>query len=218
MAIISQDIELFEDRASPTANKNSNVLKILKISNNHLLRVEDLGKTWKISLDITMYKMPAFDRQWFNIFHLTRNGKSNRDNIFKFSVHRNGMIGKFFFQYWKQSKEMLFTLGSSYHIVIEQFKAQRSNKYEFDITVDGENLVHENLKDIEKGLPKAYKKAKLFASNPWERTLPPNVGRIKNFVIPTGEHTQCCSEVAVEISSHVKLQKDKIGIHISYLF
>ena len=108
---------------------------------------------------------------------------------------------------------MLFTLGSSYHIVIEQFKAQRSNKYEFDITVDGEKLVHENLKDIEKGLPKAYKKAKLFASNPWERTLPPNVGRIKNFVIPTGKHTQCCSEVAVEISSHVKLQKNKIGMY-----
>ena len=213
MAIISQDIELFEDRASPTANKNSNVLKILKISNNHLLRVEDLGKTWKISLDITMYKMPAFDRQWFNIFHLTRNGKSNRDNIFKFSVHRNGMIGKFFFQYWKRSKEMLFTLGSTYQIVIEQYKARRSKKYIFTITVDGEDLVHENLKDIEKGLPKAYKKAKLFASNPWERTLPPNVGRIKNFVIPTGENTQCCSQIAVEISSRVKLQKNKIGMY-----
>ena len=154
--------------------------------------------------------MPAFDKTWINIFHLTQNGNADKDNILKFSIFRDGITGKFEFKYWTHKKEMLFAMNTKYHMVIELFKARRGKRYQFAITVDDDDLVHENLKDL-KVRPKGYSKAKLFCSNPWDRSMPSNVGQVNNFIIPTGRSKQCCSKIAVDISSHLKLQQKKIG-------
>ena len=162
--------------------------------------------------------MPAFDKTWINVFHLTQNGNADNDNILKFSIYRDGITGKFEFKYWKQKKQLLFVLGTTYHVTIELYKARRGRRYQFAITVDDDELVHENLKDVQKNpilRPKAYRNAKLYASNPWEKTLPSKVGVVKNFVIPTGRSKQCCNRIAVVIKSNkMELQKTKIGQYI----
>ena len=159
--------------------------------------------------------MPAFDKTWINIFHLTQNGNADKDNILKFSIFRDGITGKFEFKYWTHKKEMLFAMNTKYHMVIELFKARRGKRYQFAITVDDDDLVHENLKDLKiggRGLPKAYRQAKLFCSNPWEKTLPSNVGVVKNFKMPTGRSKQCCNRIILVIkSSNIVVQKEKIG-------
>ena len=88
-----------------------------------------------MEFDITLYKMPAFDKEWINIFHITQNGNADKDNILKFSIFRNGLHGKFAFNYWEKKKLMNFALDTTYHVVIEQYKI-RGKKYLFVITVD----------------------------------------------------------------------------------
>ena len=177
-----------------------------------MVRVLDLGLTWKLEFDITMYKLPAFDQQWINVFHLTRNGNVDQDNIIKFNIWRDGLHGKFAFKYWGKTKLMLFALGTTYHVIIEQYKARRGKKYLFEINVDDNSLVHEFLKQ-----PKSHNRAKLYSSNPWERTMPSNVGMIKNLVMMTRRNTQCCRYIIIDIdesylsSSHAKLQKSLLG-------
>ena len=208
---ISQDVE---NRASPN-KKNSNSITNLNIYQNHLVRVLDIGLTWKLEFDVTMYKLPAFDQQWMNLFHLTRNGNADQDNMLKFNIWRDGLHGKFAFKYGKKTKQMLFALGTTYHVIIEQYKARRGEKYLFVITVDDEYLVNEFLKE----LPKSYNRVKLYSSNPWEKTLPSKVGKIKNFQMTTGKSTQCCRYIVVDIdksflsSSHAKLQKSLVGTY-----
>ena len=181
-----------------------------------MVRVQDLGLTWKMEFDITIFKMPAYDKEELNIFHLTQNGNDDKDNIIKFSIFRQGSHGKFVFKYWTQTKTMLFSLGTPYHVIIEVFKSRGKN-YRIAITVDDDDLdlKIDNLRHIGKGLPKAYKSAKFYCSNPWEKTLPSKVGVVKNFLIPNGAGKKCCKELALVInSSQAKLQKIRVGTYI----
>ena len=182
-----------------------------------MVRVQDLGLTWKMEFDITIFKMPAYDKEELNIFHLTQNGNDDKDNIIKFSIFRQGSHGKFVFKYWTQTKTMLFSLGTPYHVIIEVFKSRRGKNYRIAITVDDDDLdlKIDNLRHIGKGLPKAYKSAKFYCSNPWEKTLPSKVGEVKNFLIPNGAGKKCCKEMALVInSSQAKLQKIRDGTYI----
>ena len=117
---ILQDVYDVEERSRPN-EKTSNSISKLAIYKNHLVRVEDIGLTWRFEFDITLYKMPAFDKTWINIFHLTQNGNADKDNILKFSIFRDGITGKFEFKYWTHKKEMLFAMNTKYHMVIEVF-------------------------------------------------------------------------------------------------
>ena len=196
---ISQDFYNIDDR-SGLKKKSSNFWKKLDVSKNHLLRVEDFAKEWKIEFDITIYKMPAFDWQWINILHMTTNGNKDKDNLLKLCIYRNGLLGQFAFKYWGQRKEMHFALGMTYHIVVDQFKRRRGTSYGFVISVDGVDLVHKNLKQIQDGLrPQIYNQVKIFTSNPWQPSLPSNVGAVKNFKIETGISQNCCKRVFVHI-------------------
>ena len=162
--------------------------------------------------------MPAYDRQWINILHMTTKGNKDADNILKLCIYRNGLVGKFAFQYWGQRKEMLFALGTPYDIVVEQFKRRRGSSYGFVITVDGIDLVHKNLKDIQEGLrPQTYNHVKIFTSNPWQPSMPSNVGEVKNFQIDTGKTQGCCKIVLLWIAQsylsmlYAGAQKSLIG-------
>ena len=169
-----------------------------------------------MEFDITIFKMPAYDKEELNIFHLTQNGNDDKDNIIKFSIFRQGSHGKFVFKYWTQTKTMLFSLGTPYHVIIEVFKSRRGKNYRFAITVDDDDLdlKKDNLRHIGKGLPKAYKSAKFYCSNPWAKTLPSTVGEVKNFVIPNGVGKKCCNELALVIkSSKAELQKKRVGTY-----
>ena len=74
---ISQDINNVNDRSRTNKKSSTDFFKNVQLSKNHLLRVEDLAKQWKVQFDITIFKMPAFDWQWINILHMTTNG--NKD-------------------------------------------------------------------------------------------------------------------------------------------
>ena len=184
------------------------------IFKNHLVRVQDLGLTWKLEFDITLFKMPAYDRHHpINIFHLTQNSNDDKDNIVKFSIIRQGSYGKFVFKYWTHTKTLLFSLGTQYHVIIELYKSRRGKTYLFSISIDDENLVHKSLKDIQQ-VPKVYKHVNLYCSNPWEKSLPSKVGIVKNFILPTVKSTKCCKRIALVIESdNFELQKDKSGIY-----
>ena len=209
---ISQDFQSNVDDRSMPNNK-------LNISRNHLIKVvEKFSKEWKLDFQITIYKMPAYDRQWINILHVTLNGNKDMDNIFKLCIFRNGLVGNFAFQYWGQRKEMHFALGTSYHIVVEQYERRKGSRYGFLITVDGEDVVDKNLKNIQKGLrAQTYRQVKIYASNPWQSTLPTNVGEVKNLKIQAGEQQNCCKIVTVRIdklylsASYAGEQKSLIG-------
>merc|ERR550532_1128213 len=87
---LQEDIYDVEDRNGPGA-KISSKIKKMPIYQNHLVRVQDLGLTWKLEFDITLYKQPAYDKDGpINIFHLTQNGNDDKDNIIKFSLVRQG--------------------------------------------------------------------------------------------------------------------------------
>ena len=202
----------------PNKKSFTNFFKKLEISKNHLLRVQDLGLQWKVELDITIYKMPAFDWQWINILHMTTNGDKDTDNILKLCIYRNGLLGRFAFKYWSQRKEIHFALGKTYHIMVETFKRRRGTSYGFVISIDGEEIVHKNVKQIQEGLrPQIYNQVKIFASNPWQPSLPSKVGGIKNLRINAGRTQTCCKLVFVSIdnsyltSSHAGAQKSLIG-------
>ena len=215
---ISQDdvVHKIEDRSRRPGEKISNKIARLSLYQNHLVRFQDLGLTWKLEFDITLFKMPAYDKHApINIFHLTQNGNDDKDNIIKLSIIRQGSHGKFIFKYWTHTKTLLFSLGTPYHVVFELYKNSRGRKkYEFEINVDDDNLVHTNLKDIQQ-VPKAYKSVKLFCSNPWEKTLPSKVGIVKNFVVPRGISQQCCTMMSLKIKSkNVSPQTNKIGEYI----
>ena len=77
---ISQDVE---NQARP---KENSIAK-LQIYKNHLIRVLDIGLTWKLEFDITLYRMPAYDKQLINVFHITQNGNRYKDNIIKLSIY-----------------------------------------------------------------------------------------------------------------------------------
>ena len=198
-----------ENRAEPRENS---IMK-LSIFRNHLVRVLNIGLTWKLEFDITVYRIPAIDKQLLNVFHITRNGNGGNDNILKLSVYRKGSHGEFSFQYWKKTKTMLFSLGTTYHIIIEQYKARRGKRYQYAITVDDDDLVNEVLIKT----PKTRNHAKLYSSNPWEKTMTPKIGAVKNFVITMEKTTQCCKNIIIDIdasylsSKHAKLQKSLIG-------
>ena len=170
-----------------------------------------------MSFDITIYKMPAYDKQWINIIHLTTKGNEDSENIFKLSMYRNGLVGKFSFNYWRKEKAVFFSLGTTYHVVIEQFKTSRGRSYSFMITVDGVDLVHKHLKDIKQGLTQTYHHVKIFGSNPWQPTMPSKVGVVKNFKLDTGRKQRCCNIVVVRIDesylsiSHAGAQKSLVG-------
>ena len=157
--------------------------------------------------------MPAYDKQLINVFHITQNGNRYKDNIIKLSIYRKGLYGEFCFKYWEKTKTMLFALGTSYHVSIEQYKAHRGKRYQYVITVDDNDLVNEVLK----GKPETHKHAKLYSSNPWEKTMTPKIGAVKNFVITMEKTTQCCKNIIIDIdasyltSKHAKLQKPLIG-------
>merc|ERR1711988_493267 len=190
-----EDIYDVEDRNGPGA----------KISN----------KISKMQIYLTLYKQPAYDKDGpINIFHLTQNGNDDKDNIIKFSLVRQGSHGKFIFKYWTHTKTLLFSMGTPYHITIELYISRRGKKHQFAIDVDDDSLVNQPLKDI-KIVPRTYKNAKLYCSNPWEKTLTSKIGAVSNFVIPTGKSRQCCNTLALVIrSSEIKLQKEKIGKYI----
>jgi len=145
---IQKDVFDIEDRNNQPQKGSSNFLiRKLNITKNNLVRVVDLDKEWKLSYDVTIYKMPAYDQKWLNLIHLTTNGNAENDNIFNLCMYRNGLVGKFSFHYWTQKKEMFFALGQTYHVVIEVFKTRRG-RYGFAIILDGVDLVHKNLKCI----------------------------------------------------------------------
>ena len=179
-----------------------------------MVRVQDLGLTWKLEFDITLYRMPAFDKDHpINIFHLTQNGNDDKDNIVKFSILRQGSHGQFIIKYWNFTKTMLFNLGTPYHVIIKLMKARRG-RYEFVIAVDDDYLIDKNLKDL-KQAPRIYKHAKLYCSNPWDKTMPSKIGRVKNFLLPNGKNHQCCHELRVVInSSQANLQTNRAGRYI----
>ena len=215
---ISQDINNVNDRSRPNKKSSTDFFKNVKLSKNHLLRVEDLAKQWKVQFDITIFKMPAFDWQWINILHMTTNGNKDADNIFKFSINRNGLLGRFAFKYWGQRKEIHFSLGTTYHIVVEVFKRRRGTSYGFVISVDDEEIVHKHLKYIQKGLrPQIYKQVKIFTSNPWQPSMPSKVGVVKNLKIHTGRTQTCCKMVFLRIdqtyltNSFAGTQKNLVG-------
>ena len=195
--------------------KISNKISKLVIFKNHLVRVQDLGLTWKLEFDITLFRMPAYDRHHpINIFHLTQNSNDDKDNIVKFSIIRQGSHGKFVFKYWTHTKTLLFSLGTQYHAAIELYQSRKGKTYLFSVTVDGEELVHKSLKDIHQ-VPKVYKHTSLYCSNPWEKTLSSKNGVVKNFVIHTGNSQQCCKGIALVIKSNdIALQKEKNGKYI----
>ena len=157
--------------------------------------------------------MPAFDKELLNVFHITENGNGAKDNILKLCVYRKGLHGEFSFNYWQKTKTMLFALGSTYHIVIEQYKGRRGKRYQYVITVDDDDLVNEVLKEM----PKAHNHVKLYSSNPWEKTMTPKIGAVKNFVLTMEKSTQCCKNIIIDIdasyltSKHAKWQKSLIG-------
>ena len=166
-----------------------------------------------MEFDITLYRMPAFDKRWINIFHLTQNGNADKENILKLSIFRNGGTGKFGFKYGRKTKYMHFVIGTTYHVSIDQYKSRRGKRYTFVITVDDDDIVNE----VVKGIPKAHNKVKLFSSNPWEKTMEAKVGVVKNFVMTTEKSSQCCKNVIIKIddaylsSSHAELQKSLLG-------
>ena len=215
-----QDIYDVEERmgpGGPGGSGGSNKIKRMPIYKNHLVRVQDLGLTWKLEFDITLFKQPAYDKDGpINIFHLTQNGNDDKDNIIKFSLVRQGSHGKFIFKYWTHTKTLLFSMGTPYHVIIELYRNRRGKKYEFAINVDDDDLVNEPLKDIQQ-VARAYKFVRLYCSNPWEKTLTSKIGTVKNFVIPKGTSRQCCKRVALVIKqggANVKLQKDKVSKYI----
>ena len=187
----------------------------MAIYKNHLVRVIDLDLTWKLQFDIMMFQLPNFDRQWINVLHLTQDGNSEDDNIFKLSIWRHGLHGRLSFKFWKKSKIMRFVLGTKYHVIVEVYKPRRGSKYQIIITIDGEDLVNEHLN----GLPRVYNQAKLYCSNPWDRSLPAKIGSITNFVIPTGRRPKCCKNIFLKIdnaylsSSNAELQKSLLGAY-----
>ena len=156
--------------------------------------------------------MPAYDKQLINVFHITQNGNRYKDNIIKLSIYRKGLYGEFCFKYWEKTKTMLFALGTSYHVSIEQYKAHRGKRYQYVITVDDNDLVNEVLK----GKPETHKHAKLYSSNPWEKTMTSKIGAVKNFVMKMEKRTQCCKNIIIDIdatyltSKHAKWQKSLI--------
>ena len=86
---ISQDdvVHKIEDRSRRPGEKISNKIARLSLYQNHLVRFQDLGLTWKLEFDITLFKMPAYDKHApINIFHLTQNGNDDKDNIIKLSI------------------------------------------------------------------------------------------------------------------------------------
>ena len=178
-----------------------------------MVRVLNIGLTWKLEFDITVFRMPAFDKELLNVFHITENGNGAKDNILKLCVYRKGLHGEFSFNYWQKTKTMLFALGSTYHIVIEQYKGRRGKRYQYVITVDDDDLVNEVLKEM----PKAHNHVKLYSSNPWEKTMTPKIGAVKNFVLTMENSTQCCKNIIIDIdasyltSKHAKWQKSLIG-------
>jgi len=209
----------------------------MPIYQNHLVRVLDLERTWKLEFDITLYKQGAYDKDGpINIFHLIQNGNDDKDNIIKFSLVRQGSQGKFIFKYWTHTKTLLFSMGRTYHVTFELYRSRRRKKYHFAIHLDHDDvdLVNEALKDI-KVVPRTYKNAKLYCSNPWEKTLTSKIGAVKNFVIhrmfvyirnnnrkpvPKSIRTtrECCRRVALVIKqggANVKLQKPKV---IRYIY
>ena len=210
----SQDNYDVEDRNGPSAQISNKIAK-MPIYQNHLVRVQDLGLTWKLEFDITLYKQPAYDKDGpINVFHLTQNGNDDKDNIIKFSLVRQGSHGKFIFKYWTHTKTLLFSMGTPYHIIIEVYQSRRGKRYQFAIDVDDDSLVNQPFKDI-KQVPRSYNNAKLYCSNPWEKTLTSKIGAVSNFVIPKGKSRQCCNTLALVIkSSEIKLQKEKIGKYI----
>ena len=111
---------------------------------------------------------------------------------------------------------MLFALGTTYHIIIEQYKAERAKKYLFSIMVNDNYL----LNDFLRVQPKSHNRVKLYASNPWMKTMPSNVGTIKNFIMNSEKSTQCCRYIIIDIddsylsSSHAKLQRTLVGKYI----
>ena len=66
-----------EERSRP-GEKISNKITKLHLYKGHLVRVQDLGLTWKMEFDITIFKMPAYDKEELNIFHLTQNGNDDK--------------------------------------------------------------------------------------------------------------------------------------------
>ena len=129
--------------------------------------------------------MPAFDWQWINILHMTTNGDKDTDNILKLCIYRNGLLGRFAFKYWSQRKEIHFALGKTYHIMVETFKRRRGTSYGFVISIDGEEIVHKNVKQIQEGLrPQNYNQVKIFASNPWQPSLPKKVASFLFMFVP----------------------------------
>ena len=219
--IFSQDILDIEDRNNRPQEGSSNFLiRKLNITKNNLVRVVDLDKEWKLSYDVTIFKMPAYDQKWLNLIHLTTNGNAENDNIFNLCMYRNGLVGKFSFHYWTQKKEMYFALGQTYHVVIEVFKTRRG-RYGFAIILDGIDLVHKNLKDIKKGLqPQTYYHVKVYGSNPWQPTLKSSIGALKNLKLETGLKQQCCNIVVLRIApsyltaSRAGAQKDLVGEYV----
>ena len=160
--------------------------------------------------------MPAFDKRWINLIHITTNGNKDADNIFQLCIYRNGLLGQFAFKFWGQRKEMDFALGTTYRIEVEQFKIRKI--YGFVITVDDVELVQKSLKDITgRRRPKTYKQVKIYTSNPWQPTMPSKVGAVRNFKIDTGRTQNCCKLVSVRIdkaylsSSYAGEQKSLVG-------
>ena len=158
--------------------------------------------------------MPAFDKQWINVLHMTTNGNKDADKIFRLCIYRNGLLGQFAFKFWGQRKEMHFALGTTYHVTVEQFKRSRGSSYGFLITVDGVDLVQKSLKAIN---VQTYTHVKVFTSNPWQPTMPSKVGAVRNFKINTGRSQNCCKIVFLWIDQsylsmlHAGAQKSLIG-------
>merc|ERR1711988_776872 len=146
---LQEDIYDVEERmgpGGPGGSGGSNKINRMPIYKNHLVRVQDLGLTWKLEFDITLFKQPAYDKDGpINIFHLTQNGNDDKDNIIKFSLVRQGSHGKFIFKYWTHTKTLLFSMGTPYHVIIELYRSRRGKKYQFAIDVDDDSLVNQPL-------------------------------------------------------------------------
>ena len=73
-------MHILQDVKNQAGPKENSIMK-LSIFKNHLVRVLNIGLTWKLEFDITVFRMPAFDKELLNVFHITENGNGAKDNI-----------------------------------------------------------------------------------------------------------------------------------------